>query len=123
MSTLMGYFWLKYIIFELKKYREAIFHAARVWCQIWRKANMWVGKWHKEFGKFSTEHTKFSTLGLSLDPFIQNRKCMSLKLKGELCVMKNNTKFEIELTSHFKTDLRSLTNFDRSTKASQKFTF
>ena len=50
---------------------------------------------------------------------------MSLKLKGELCVMamKNDTKFEIELTYHFKTDVRSLTNFDQSTKASQKFTF
>ena len=25
-----------------------------------------------------------SKLGLSLDPFIQSRKCVSLKLKGEL---------------------------------------
>ena len=50
------------------------------------------------------------------------RKCMSLKLKGELCVMtmKNDAKFEIELTCHFKIDMRNLTNFDLSTQKSQK---
>ena len=43
---------------------------------------------------------------------------MSLKFTGELCVMtmKNNTKFEEELTFHFKTDIRNLTNFDLSTQ-------
>ena len=57
----------------------------------------------EELGKVSPEHTKFSKLGLSLDPLIQSRKCMSLKLKGELCVMtmKNDAKFETELTCHF----------------------
>ena len=64
---------------------------------------------------------KFSKLGLSLDPFIQSRKCMSLKLKGELCVMtmKNDAKFEIELTCHSKIDMRNLTNFNQSTRKSQ----
>ena len=52
---------------------------------------------------------KFSKLGLSLDPFIQSRKCVSLKLKGELCVMrmKNDAKFETELTCHLKIDMRN----------------
>ena len=65
---------------------------------------------------------KFSKLGLSLDLFIQSRKSMGLKLTGELCVMtiKNDAKFEIELTWHFKTDMRTLTNFDPSTQKSQK---
>ena len=54
---------------------------------------------------------------------MQGRKYMSLKLKGELCVMtmKNDAKFGIELTCHFKTDMRNLTNFDLSTQKSQKF--
>ena len=41
----------------------------------------------------------------------------------ELCVMtmKNNAKFEEELTCHFKTDMRNLTNFDSSTRKSKKF--
>ena len=48
---------------------------------------------------------------------------MSLKFTGELCVMrmKNDAKFEEELTCQFKIDMRSLTNFDPSTRKSQKF--
>ena len=34
--------------------------------------------------------------------------------------VKNDAKFEKELTCHFKTDKRNLTNFDRSTQKSQK---
>ena len=56
-----------------------IFHDARVWCKIWRKTDFWLGKWHDEFDKFPPEYIKFSKLELSLDPFIQSRKCMSLK--------------------------------------------
>ena len=83
---------------------------------------MWFGKRHEEFDKFSPEHTKFSKLGHSLDPFIQSRKCMSLKLTGELCVMtmKNDEKFEIELTYQFIINMKNLTNFDLNTRKSQK---
>ena len=35
--------------------------------------------------------------------------------------MKNDEKFEEELTCQFKIDIRSLTNFDLSTQKSQKF--
>ena len=54
-------------------------------------------------------------------PFIQSRKCMSLKFKEELCVttMKNDTKREEEFTCHFQSDMRKLTNFDPSTKQYQ----
>ena len=34
--------------------------------------------------------------------------------------MKKNAKFEEELTSHFKADMRNLTNFDSSTQKSKK---
>ena len=45
---------------------------------------------------------------------------MRLKFTWEFSVvtMKNDTKFEEELTCEFKTDMRNLTNFDPST---QKF--
>ena len=84
---------------------------------------MWFGKLHEEFGKFSPEHLKVSKLGLSWGPFVQSRKCMSLKFTEELCVMtmKNDAKFEEELTCQFKIDMRNLTNFDPSTQKSQKF--
>ena len=40
-----------------------------------------------------------------------------LKFKGEFCVMKmkNDSKFEEELTCQFKIDMRNLTNFNKST--------
>ena len=48
---------------------------------------------------------------------------MSLKSTEELCVMtmKNNAKFEEELTCYFKTHMRNLRNFDSSTQKSKKF--
>ena len=47
---------------------------------------------------------------------------MTLKFAEELCVMtmKINAKFEEELTLHFKTDMRNITNFDSSTQKSKK---
>ena len=48
---------------------------------------------------------------------------MTLKFTEELSVMtmKNNAKFEEELTCQFKIAMRNLTNFDPSTQKSQKF--
>ena len=48
---------------------------------------------------------------------------MCLKFTGELCAMtmKNDAKFEVELTCYFKTDMRNSTNFDTSTQKCQKF--
>ena len=120
--TLIGSFWTKYIMFGLRNYRGVMFHETEEWCKIWRKIDLRFGKWHEEFGKFLPEHSKVSKLGLRWDPFIQSRKCMSLKLPEELCViaMKNDSKFGEELTCHFKIGMRNLSNFDQSTRKSQK---
>ena len=83
---LMGSFWAKYILFELKKYRGVIFHDIEEWCKIWRKTDLLLRKWHEEFGKFSPEHSKVSKLELWGDSFVQTRKCMSLKFTVELCL-------------------------------------
>ena len=114
-----------YSMFYVKKYRGVIFHDTEGWCKVWRKTDLWFGKWHEEYGKFSPEHLKVSKLGFWWDPLIQSRKSMSLKSTEELCVMtmKNDAKFEEELTCHFKVDMRNLTNFDPSTWKSQKFSF
>ena len=47
---------------------------------------------------------------------------MTLKFSEDLCVMtiKNNEKFEEELTCNLKTDMKNLTNFDSSTRKSKK---
>ena len=48
---------------------------------------------------------------------------MSLKFTGQFCMMtmSNDTKFEKELTFQFKIDVNYLTNFEPSTRKSQKF--
>ena len=48
---------------------------------------------------------------------------MSLKFTGELCIMtmKNDSKFEEELTCQFKINIKHFSKFDPSTKKSQKF--
>ena len=57
--TLMGPFWPKYIMFELKKYRGITFHDTRVWCKIWRKTDLLFGKWHEEFGTRKSQNWNF----------------------------------------------------------------
>ena len=56
-------------------------------------------------------------IGILIGSFNSKLKNLSLKLTEELSVqtMKNDTKFEEELTCHFKVDMRNLTNFDLST--------
>ena len=77
--TLVDFFWQKYIIFELKKYRGVIFHDTEEWCKIWRKIDLWFGKWNEKFGKLLPEHLKVLKLGLWWNPFIKSRKYMRLK--------------------------------------------
>ena len=119
----MGYFWPKNITFELKKYRGVIFHGTVEWYKIWGKVDLWFGKWHEEFGKFSPEHKKASKLEVLLGAFIQSRKCMSLKSTGKLWVtkLKNDPKFEKELACQFKIEMRNLSNFDPSTQKYHEF--
>ena len=70
-----------------KKVQRSSVSLHEKWCKIWRKTDLWFGKWHDQFGKFLLEHSKVLKLGLCWDGFIQSRKCMSLKFTEELCVM------------------------------------
>ena len=115
----------KYLMFHLEKYRGGIFRDNEEWCEIWRKTDLRFGKLHEEYGKFSPEQLEVSKWAYWWDPLIQSRKSVSLKSTEKLCVvkMKNDAKFEEELTCHFKTDMSNLMNFDPSTWKSQKFSF
>ena len=55
--------------------------------------------------------------------FCLKLKMHESKIAGELYVvaMKNEAKFEKELTCQYKIDMRNLKNFDPSTQKSQKF--
>ena len=109
-------------MFDLKKYRGVIFHDTRKWFKIWRKTNLWFGK-YEEFCKFSPEHFNALKLRLWWDFFVQSWKCMSWKFTGELCVMimKNDAKIEEKLTFQLKIGMTNLMNFDPRTQKSQKF--
>ena len=56
----MGSFWAKYILLELKKYREVIFHKTEEGYKIWRGIDLSFQNWHKEFDTFWPEHSKVS---------------------------------------------------------------
>ena len=71
----------------------------------------------RNLANFCQSSFKSQKIGIFIALFIQNTKFMSLKFTGELCVMtmKNDAKFEEELTCQFKTDMRNLKSFDPST--------
>ena len=79
-SILIGPFCANYLMFDLKKYREVIFHGTEESCKIRRKTDLWFGKWNGEFGKFSPKHLKVSKSVLSWDPFARGKICMSSKM-------------------------------------------
>ena len=81
------------------------------WLVVWK---MTGGIW--QLSTRALESLKI--MGLWWDPFIQSRKCVSLKFTEELCIltMKDDAKFEEELTWH-----HNLMNFDPSTWMYQKF--
>ena len=55
---LMGYFSVKYILFELKKYRGIIFDETEEGYKTWRGIDLSFQNWHKKFDKFWSEHLK-----------------------------------------------------------------
>ena len=103
---------------NLKNYWGVILNETEKWCKVWRKIDLWIGQWHVEFGKFSLEDLQVSKLELSWDFFAKvGNPWAKIFYRG---VMKNDEKFEDELTCHFKIDMRNATNFDPSIGKSQK---
>ena len=95
---------LQYIMFALKKYRGVIFHDTGEWYKLWRKADLWFGKWHEEFGKFSLEHWKVSKIWTLRDSFwpkyimFQLKKYIGVMFDGnlDLCKIWRKTKLRFQ---------------------------
>ena len=66
---LIGSFWAKYILFELKNYRGVIFHETEEGYKIWRGIDLSFQNWHKEFDKFWPEHSKVSKIFILMGSF------------------------------------------------------
>ena len=81
--TLVGCFWPKYTMFDLKKYGGVMFDGLEYWWKIWRKTDLCFKILYWEIGKFSPEHSKVSKLGLWRDPFIQ--KIELIIYRGAMC--------------------------------------
>ena len=69
MLILMGSFWAKYILFELKKYRGVIFHETEEGYKIWRGIDLSFQNWHKKFDKFWPEQSKVSQMFILMGSF------------------------------------------------------
>ena len=98
-------------MFEQKKYRGVIFHGTEEKCKIWKKN--WLVVWKTTWGIWQIFATALESLKIGT---------LSLKFTEELRVMtmKNDAKFEEELTCRFNIDIRNLTNFDPTSWKSQK---
>ena len=96
-------------IWAKKKFKGVMFDGTESWCNIWRKTDFWLQKWHEEFSKFSFTRACPEVLKLRLwwYPFIQSRKCMRLKFAG----------------SFVSWQWRMMQNWKRSWLASSKFTW
>ena len=76
---LMGSFWAKYILFELKKYWGIIFHETEEGYKIWKGINFSFQNWHKEFDNIWAEHSKVSKNFILMDSFWAKYILLELK--------------------------------------------
>ena len=86
------------------------------WCKIWRKTDFWCGKWHEEFDKFWTEHSKISQICNLMSSFWPKYVMFELKKVQRSYVwwhwtlMQNLKKNWVVLS---KNDMKNLGNFHR----------
>ena len=66
---LLGFFWAKYVLFELKKYSGIIFHETEERYKIWRGMDLPFQNWHKEFDEIWPEHLKVSNIFILMGSF------------------------------------------------------
>ena len=120
--TLMGCFWPKYKMFQIKKYRGVMFDDTQYWQKKFGRKLTCCFKNHKNLMNSdpSTQKSQRFTLWLVLSGNIWPKKVFYLKLF--VMTMGKDVKLEEELTWHLKIDMRNSRTFDPSTQKSQKFT-
>ena len=109
MWTLMGCFWPRYTMIELKRYRGDIFHFS---CMIQNLKKSWLMVWKMTWGISQIFNRK-----------VEVENAWATTYRG---VISNKNwrgiaKSEEELTCFFKIGMRNLTDFDTSTQKSQHF--
>ena len=79
--TLMGSFWAKHKLLELKKYRGVIFRNTEERRKIWRGTDLLFQVWHEEFDEFWPKHSKVSKSFILMGSF--SAKFMLFELKKD----------------------------------------
>ena len=49
-------------MYELKSYREILYHDNEEWCKTWRGIHLLVQNWHEKFDEVWPEHSKISKI-------------------------------------------------------------
>ena len=121
-GILMGCFNPKLKKYELKIHSGVICHDNEEWCKIWRGTGLSFQSWHEEFDKLWSEHLKGSKMFILMCSFWAKYILFEPKSAEELSLKLNSdTKFGQESSCIFKIGKKNLTNFDLSTRKSQKF--
>ena len=124
--TLMGWFWPKYIMFQLKKYKGVMSDGTQDWYKVWRKTDLCFQKLTWGIWQISTRAIESLQIGTLMTSFCLKLKIYEHKIyRGVMC--HDNEEWRKNwrgIACQFKIDnLKNLTNFDPSTLKSQKFAF
>ena len=67
---LIGSFWAKFMLFELKKVQRSYLHDIEEWCKIWKEIDLLLGKWWRILQIFTRalKSVKIGTLIRSFCP-------------------------------------------------------
>ena len=91
MITLMGAYWAKYILFELKQNTAIILHDTEEGYKIWRGIDVSFQNWHKKFDKFWPEHSKISKIFILMDSSWAKYIYILFELKRYRGIISNET--------------------------------
>ena len=123
---LMSFFWAKYILFELKKYRGIIFHETEEWCKIWRRIDLLFQNWHKEFDKILPEHSKASKIVILMSSFWAKYILFELKKYRRIFFHDTEEWCKIWIITgllRLENDMRNFAKFPQSTCKCQNWNF
>ena len=78
-GTLMGSFYPKEKMYELKIYRLVLCHENEEWYKIWRGIDLSVQNWHEELDKVWPEHSKILKICALIGCFWPKYKMFEIK--------------------------------------------
>ena len=84
--TLMGWFWPKYIVFQLKKYRRVMFDCTQDWYKVWRKTGLCFQKLTWGIWQNFTRALESLQIGTLMASFCLKLKMYELNIyRGVMC--------------------------------------